>query len=488
MIAEMPPIVSGVARSGATLVDSLAERGHAVDVISAPEIPRWTHGEVRVSSLARRLPSIRNRLPNYDVVNVHGPTPTVSDAFVACMQTVNPLRRPPLVYTHHSSLELPGFPRASALYGRLHHRLMRHADRIVVTTESYKELVERRVDVPVEVVPWGVDVDRFARSPRPPRHLEAPLKVLFVGQMRPYKGLDVLTEAVAGNPQLQLTVVGDGMLRDWYRDLLAELSPGNITLLSRVPDDVLVQLYGEHDVIVLPSTTRAEAFGLVLLEGMAAGCIPVASDLPGVRDVARHTGVLVRPGDAVHLRSELVRLANDPATALSLSRASRERVERMGWPNVVSDYERIFTQVAYEATERLATIALPHPLRPPAEVLKEVVRQFRASWGSLLLFETHSAAQLRAAWGRFTVDELRRFRPRISEYVVRTRRPLILDSQSAPADLRVFLRRSEIASSLVVPLKSVYGSAVLNLSIAAGEDQPPYGQQDLDAVVNLLSA
>jgi hypothetical protein len=365
---------------------------------------------------------------------------------------------------------------------------MRYADRVIVTSESYRQLVEPRVRVPVELVPWGVDAARFARAPRPPRRVDEPLKVLFVGQLRPYKGLDVLTEAVAGEPNLRLTVVGDGMLRDWYRGLLAHLGADNVRLLSTVDDDVLTRLYGEHDVVVLPSTTRAEAFGLVLLEGMAAGCIPVASDLPGVRDVARETGVLVRPGDSADLRSALLRLSADPASVLTLSRASRERAERMSWTNVVDDYERIFFEVARESTERLAAIALPTPLRPPDEVLEEVVRLFRASWGSLLLFESQSVSRLRAAWGRFTVDELRRFRPRIAEYVVRTRRPLILDNDSAPPDLRLFLRRSEIASALVVPLKTSFGSAVLNLSIAADGSELPYGQKDLSAVVDLLSA
>jgi glycosyl transferase family 1/GAF domain-containing protein len=225
-----------------------------------------------------------------------------------------------------------------------------------------------------------------------------------------------------------------------------------------------------------------------LLEGMAAGCIPVASDLPGVRDVARATGILVQPGDAAELRSALLRLAADPVSVVALSRASREQAEQMTWTGAVDAYERIFFDVADEATERLAALALPKPLRPPQEVLDDLVRRFRASWGSLLLFESKSVSRLRAAWGRFSVEELRRVRPRIAEHVARTRQPLILGNDTAPTDLRLFLRRSDIASSLVVPLRTSYGSAVLNLSIAEGVEELPYGEKDLSAVVELLSA
>ena len=96
-------------------------------------------------------------------------------------------------------------------------------------------------------------------------------------------------------------------------------------------EEALVDAYRAHDVCVLPSTNRQEAFGLMLLEGMAAGCVPVASDLPGVRDVARSNGMLVAPGDAQDLRWALNALAARPAWSRRLQTEAIEAATRQSW-------------------------------------------------------------------------------------------------------------------------------------------------------------
>ena len=112
--------------------------------------------------------------------------------------------------------------------------------------------------------------------------------------MRPYKGIAETIAAVAGQPELSLTLVGKGRLHDQFRALTDR---DNVRFVGSVSDAVLTRLYKSHDLIVKPSTNRLEAFGLALVEGMAAGCVPVTSDIPGVRDVASPTGCIVPPRD-----------------------------------------------------------------------------------------------------------------------------------------------------------------------------------------------
>jgi rhamnosyl/mannosyltransferase len=92
---------------------------------------------------------------------------------------------------------------------------------------------------------------------------------------------------------------------------------------------------------VLPSVTRAEAFGLVLLEGMAAGCVPVASDLPGVRDVAGPTGLVVPPRDPKALRQALRGLADDEARLKHLQVESWLAAQTRTWERCVTSYEEV---------------------------------------------------------------------------------------------------------------------------------------------------
>jgi rhamnosyl/mannosyltransferase len=270
-------------------------------------------------------------LEGYDVVNLHGPVPTMSDVVLLL---AGARRGTPILYTHHSALAVRGAETLSRVYNRLHRILSGRADRILTTSEHYAE-EERRAGGPaVEVVPWGVDV-----RPQPLRPVVdgAPLRVLFVGQMRPYKGLEWLIPAVAGRPGLELTLIGDGAHRAEYEALAG--SADNVLFTGRVSDEDLHRAYDTHDVVVLPSVTQAEAFGLVVLEGMAAGCVPVVSNLPGVRDLVADTGLVVGTRDVDALAAALDGLAADRSRLVSLGRKARRRAESLSWDTCVERYE-----------------------------------------------------------------------------------------------------------------------------------------------------
>jgi rhamnosyl/mannosyltransferase len=339
LTSEAPPIVSGISRCVDRLTHGLRERGHTVDVLSSVQIPRVAVGEWRFSSLALCWPAIARRLRDYDVINLHGPVPTMSDMFLLLAGARG---RVPIVYTHHSAIEIRGLERICQVYNRVHRRLARRSDLILTTSEHYATTERVRGGPPTRVVPWGVDVRPAAE--RPSR--QGPLRVLFVGQMRTYKGLEWLLPAVAGHPELLLTLVGDGPRRRVYEQTAARLGADNIRFLGRVPDSVLHAEYDASDVVVLPSVTQAEAFGLVVLEGMAAGCVPVVSDLPGVRDVVADVGVVVPPRDVTALRTTLLELATDDAQRVHLAQLARKRAESLSWDACVDGYEDALLEVA----------------------------------------------------------------------------------------------------------------------------------------------
>ncbi|WP_153040208.1 glycosyltransferase family 4 protein [Actinoplanes sp. TFC3] len=363
--SEAPPIVSGISRSVERLATGLRRRGHHVDVLSSVQIPRLVLGEVRISALALYWPALARRLGGYDVVNLHGPVPTMSDAFLLLAR----LSRVPctIVYTHHSALQIRGAERLCRIYDRLHRMLSARVALTVTTSRYYADLLGVPGGRPVRVVPWGVDP---RAEPQRPRGGLRPLRVLFVGQMRPYKGVETLLPAVSGCHEIELALVGSGDHLTEYRLLAADLAGTNVQFLGRLSDQDLTHAYDRSDVVVLPSVTKAEAFGLVVLEGMAAGCVPVVSDLPGVRDLVARTGVVVPPGDRERLRAALLSLAADGARLNQLSRAARRRAEGLGWDTCVSLYEQALLST-------LPPRAVWHPVPPRAVVLSTTRRHVR---------------------------------------------------------------------------------------------------------------
>jgi len=337
--SEAPPIVSGISTCVERLATGLTQRGHRIRVLSSTQIPRFTLGEWRLSSFLAYWPRIARELRNFDAVNVHGPVPTMSDAFLRLSNLLPPHARPAIVYTHHSPIDIRSATRMSARYNTLHESLALRADRIVTSSQYYATQHRSRYGPLVRTIPWGVDT-RASSQAFVPRSTEK-LRVLFVGQMRPYKGVETLLAAVAGQPWLELTLVGKGTELASYQRLADRLSATNAHFTGRLCDAELNREYCSNDVVVLPSVSRAEAFGLVLLEGMAAGCVPVASDLPGVRDVAGPTGVIVPPGNPHALRQALRELADDGARLEQLQINSRLAAQTRTWERCVACYEEV---------------------------------------------------------------------------------------------------------------------------------------------------
>jgi rhamnosyl/mannosyltransferase len=234
------------------------------------------------------------------------------------------------VYVHHFDIELRFLGVPSLLYNVVNHRLCANADRVVTSSHSYAHVLRHRVGERVHVIPWGVDpvLDPITRSNYDGSR---PLGVLFVGQQRDYKGVSNLIHAIAGEPALRLTVVGDGPLLERHVRLVEQLGCTNVDVVGPVDDDELRRHYLDHEVIALPSVTKVEAFGVVLLEGMQMGCVPIASDLAGVRDVVGGDGILTPPRRIVSLRDELRRLAAHPHEVRTRSVAASERAAHFTW-------------------------------------------------------------------------------------------------------------------------------------------------------------
>ena len=120
--SEAPPIISGISTCVARLAGGLTARQHNVRVISSAQIRRVMFGEWRFSSFVAHWPRIARELRNYDVVNVHGPVPTISDVFLGLSNLLPDHSRPAIVYTYHSPVDVPAAAASrtcTPLYGRI---------------------------------------------------------------------------------------------------------------------------------------------------------------------------------------------------------------------------------------------------------------------------------------------------------------------------------------------------------------------------------
>lgn len=344
---DYAPVVGGIENHLRLLAEGLAACGIDTQVLvtnRGPETVQARVGGVSVTKTARQLnvSSAPISLPFYpwlhrleagvDIAHAHLPYPPGELGHLLLGRS----RR--FVITYHSDIVRQRL--LGALYGPLLHLLLRRVDLIAAASPDYirSSVYLSRVAEKCRVIPYGIDLARFAATPAVEaaaaelraRFGPKPL-ILFVGRLRHYKGLNVLITAMR-EIDAQLLVVGLGPMEEEWRGQAEALGlGGRISFLGELSDDETLAARYAADLFVLPSTNRAEAFGIVQLEAMACGLPVVCTELEtGTSFVNREgeTGFVVPPNDPAALAAAVTRVLRDDGLRGRLGAAAQGRVRR----------------------------------------------------------------------------------------------------------------------------------------------------------------
>ncbi len=305
----------------------------SVKVRTVPSIP------IPYSPIPLRFPKVCG-----DVYHSHIPSP-----FFA--REIAKRRLKPHVVTYHNDVVIPervDGRRIPAKIGKIVEKInedvtvpiLESADVIIATTESYAESSPILGEFDVEIVPNAIDVEKYEFCNEKDDY------VVYVGRLVEYKGLPILLEAmkiIQRELPIKLVVVGDGEDRQRFEKLAKELRV-DVEFKGRLPEREKIDVIKRARILVLPSQSRLEAFGIVLLEAMACGTPVIGSNTAGVRDVAREGGLVFY--DVEDLADKILKLATNDRLARSLGKKGRMRVEeKYDWNAVIGRIEEIYMNV-----------------------------------------------------------------------------------------------------------------------------------------------
>jgi len=282
------------------------------------------------------------RRERFDLLHVHCPISPILP--LLALQVA----KQPVVGTFHSTV-------TSELALRLFRRALRPSyrrlDRILAVSEAARACVLRHFPGPVDVLPNGVNLERFRPGlKRLERFDDGTPNILFVGRHDPRKGLPELMAACAAlardSVPFRLIVVGDGRLRRRIERMTGGVLEGRVHFEGRVSNENLPRYYASADVFCSPAR-GGESFGIVLLEAMAAGVAIVASDLPGYRTVLTPgaQGLAVPPRNPGELRRALQTVLGRPDLRREMGACGIETSRPYAWPLIVEKLEGIYRVV-----------------------------------------------------------------------------------------------------------------------------------------------
>lgn len=372
----------GVQIHAIDLCTELRKRGHEVSLIgpgkSADGLPdfvelggssipiRYNGSVARLSFGPRTKKHLKQwiRDNQFDLLHIHEPnSPSYSMIAMAVAEG-------PIVATYHASASESKVLKMALPFLRPY--LERIHGGIAVSEEARRWQVENLAGDPV-LIPNGVETSVY-RGAQPLAGLDSPgehrPRLMFLGRFEePRKGLQILLEAmpriVAEVPQVELIIAGGGdmdALVERVRDLGLSATVGlgpsdaHVRVLGRVSDADKASALSASDVYVAPNT-GGESFGIVLVEGMAAGAAVLASDIPAFEAVGQH-GVSARlfgNGSAADLADKAVGLLRDDAARNSLVAAGSTRAVDFDWQTVTDQVEQVYDTVTVKG--RKVTLA-----------------------------------------------------------------------------------------------------------------------------------
>jgi glycosyltransferase involved in cell wall biosynthesis len=384
LTATFPPYPGGAGNTCYRFAKGQAERGHHVEVFTAPaEGDPPDPGRAVVHRIdpvlaignAPLIPGLA-AIEGFDVIHVH--YPFIFGSELMLLGRLNKRRRSQALLVHYKNRLVAKGPRQVPFEAYEHTvapLLVRAADRVCVLSSDhaasvpYLRRIGQRDPSKLIEMPNGVDTRLFTPGPDAagvrgeagiPEHAIVAAFVATLDRAHHFKRLDVALAALAalGDERVHLVVAGGGeLLDDFRRQARAAGIAERVHFLGRVPHSRLPTVLRAADLLLL-TTEPPESFGIVLIEAMACGLATIATEYPGVRAVVDEdeTGLLVPPGDPDAVAAGIRRMVDaEPSGRARMGVAGREKAVRLwSWPSLLDRMDRAYAEAIAERRRRTA--------------------------------------------------------------------------------------------------------------------------------------
>ena len=213
--------------------------------------------------------------------------------------------------------------------------------------QHFLAYIKRDYQKRIRIIQHGVDTSLFFEGNRTTD--SKTIKISFIGHIGENKGADILPDIieliVKRYTSIDVTIAGHGEMRSLLEHRFKEKKIP-VTLLDYIRPEIVSGILRNTDILLLP--TRVEGFGLIIIEAMLCGVVPVVSRLEGITtDIVRHgiTGYLPEINDIKGFADSIIGLIERPELLRQMSsNVVADAQKRFSLQNMIEKYERIFSE------------------------------------------------------------------------------------------------------------------------------------------------
>ena len=330
------PAVGGIETVSEFLATSFSEAGHEVRLLT------WTMGgdDAHFIFNVLRSPSLAECLQSHvwaDILFENNPSLRLS--------WPNIFFKRPYVVALHTWLS-----RASGTSGwqdNLKRRYLRGASKVIACSDALRE----QSWPPAIVIGNSYKQELFRIIPEVVRTND----FVFLGRLVSDKGAELailafhqfITEAF-NQQDRRLTIIGDGPERERLTELVSNLQlENNVFFRGVLSGEQLVECLNQNSYLLVPSLWE-EPFGIVVLEGMACGCLPIVSDGGGLPEAVGQAGIIVKRGSIGDLAGGLKNITENRDLEMKLRALAKEHLKAHS-PELVSSRYLSVLKIAFDS-------------------------------------------------------------------------------------------------------------------------------------------
>lgn len=296
-----------------------------------------------LSTLKRKIKEF-----NPDILHAHYAT---SYGLIGAMSSFKPL----IVSVWGS--DVFDFPKQNIVYRQLLKYILSKASVICSTSNCMREETLKYIDKPIDVIPFGIDIDKFNRLPG-----ELPLSnshEIHIGNIKSLEtkyGIDILIYAFCdllkkySDKKIVLHLVGEGSEKNTYIKLVQELGISeNVIFTGRIAHSEIAEYHKKLDIFICLSVLDSESFGVSLVEAMSSKTCVIASNVAGFKEVLggdNTCGRLVAVKSINEAVEAMVEIIDNPTQAIKKVENARQRILQLyNWEDNIKQMIDVYSQV-----------------------------------------------------------------------------------------------------------------------------------------------